>query len=170
MVLSRNREKLRQCARFLNKFEEVSHSVATVPLLEFYENYKEYVAKNAIGYELSIGDFQDEISKKFPNTKTDNGVVRGLMPRVKAPRPEVRIDPFDRVMVRRCNELKTRELKPYFTLTTLLNYNEIDNEVVSEEQVLAWLNDSRRIFYCKSSGVYHFVTDNYENIAKRWSI
>ena len=168
MVLSRNREKLRQCARFLNRYQETSHS--TVPLLEFYENYKEYVAKNAIGYELSIGDFQDEISKKFPNTKTDNGVVRGLVPRVKAPRPEVRIDPFDRVMVRRCNELKTRELKPYFTLTTLLNYNEIDNEVVSEEQVLDWLNGSKHIFYCKSADVYHFcASPEYEQLLIRWS-
>lgn len=170
MVLSRNREKMRQAARFLNKFEEVSLSKATIPLLEFYESYKNYVAVNAVGYELSIGDFQDEISKKFPNTKTDNGVVRGLVPRVKAPRPEVKVDPFNELMVRRCNELKTREHRPYFTLDQLVNYNQIDNEVVSEEQVLAWLNDSCRIFYCKSSGVYHFVTDNYENIAKRWSI
>jgi len=139
-------------------------------LLEFYENYKEYVAKNAIGYELSIGDFQDEISKKFPNTKTDNGVVRGLVPRVKAPRPEVRIDPFDRVMTARCQSLKSVELRPYFRADQLINYNVVDNQKVDPEKVMEWLNNSKHIFYCSTADVYHFcLSPEYENLLTRWS-
>ena len=168
MALSRNREKGRQCARFLNRYEETDINKATMPLLEFYQNYKEYVAVNAIGYELSIKEFEDEIQKKFPNVKISSGVIRGLVPRPKRQPIEIKPDPFDTLMIHRCQSLKSHELRPYFRATQLQNYNEVDNQKIELEKVVDWLHKSQFIFYCESTDSYHFNQD-YQQIIRAWS-
>ncbi len=171
MVVSRSRIKMQQCSRFLHKYE-LAEGSEEIPLLDFYHIYREAVAVNALGYELQLKEFQEELEKKFPDIEIKHGVIHNL--RLKPPKkpPEApKVDPFDRLMLTRCHAMAERERRPYFTAKQLQNYQYMDDKKVSLDDVLGWLNDENNkfIFYNKANNCYHF-NNNYEYIIDRLSI
>ncbi len=61
---------------------------ASIPMLDLYELYQEWIVDNATGCDLDMAAFAKKISEIYPDASVKDGVVKGLIPYVPKARPK----------------------------------------------------------------------------------
>ena len=59
---------------------------ASIPMLDLYELYQEWIVDNATGCELDMADFAKKISEVYPDASVKDGVVKGIVPYAAKPK------------------------------------------------------------------------------------
>ena len=61
---------------------------SSVPLLDLYEDYKDWLIDNATGCDLEIAPFTKKINEVFPDATVIDGAVKGIVPYARPPAPK----------------------------------------------------------------------------------
>lgn len=60
---------------------------ASIPMLDLYELYQEWIIDNATGCELDMAAFAKKINEVYPDASVKDGVVKGIVPYAAKPKP-----------------------------------------------------------------------------------
>lgn len=60
---------------------------SSVPLLDLYDDYKDWLVDHASGCDLEIAPFTKKINEVFPDAKVKDGAVHGIVPYAPKPKP-----------------------------------------------------------------------------------
>ena len=143
-----------QALKFLNKYVESPDD--SIDMLSLFGEYEDYILANAANYDMPIADFKRVVGEKFPNSEISAGAVSGIARRGARVRPVMQVDPLNKLLINRCQSMKSRFLIKHFVLEQLVDYSEADYETLEPEQVLEWLNKSEFIYYNKNKNIYYF--------------
>ena len=152
--MNASKTKRIQALRFLVRYVESPDD--SIDMLSLFEEYGEFILANAANYGLPVADFKKVVEEKFPNAEISGGTVQGIAKRGPRVRPVAKVDPLNKILIGRCQSMKSRFLIKHFTLEQLIDYREADYETLEPEQVLEWLNKSEFIYYNKNKNMYHF--------------
>ena len=139
-----------QAVRFLGRYTDDSKS--KIALDDLFSEYKDYILKNASGFDLTLTEFKKEITDRFPNSTVASGTVTGIAKRVRVA-VEVVKDPFNELMINNVHNLlySSVDARQHFSLERLTAYSGQDAEKVKE-----WLHNSPFIYYNQHKDRYHF--------------
>ena len=86
-MINRSKYKPVMAAKYLSRKWMVGDSKSSLPLLDLYDDYKDWLVDNAAGCDLEIAPFTKKINEVFPDAKIRDGAVN-LVPKVRPPKPE----------------------------------------------------------------------------------
>jgi hypothetical protein len=74
-------------SKYLSHKWMAGNDKSSVPLLDLYEDYKDWLIDNANGCDLEIANFTKKINEVFPDAKVKDGAVFGLVRYAPKPKP-----------------------------------------------------------------------------------
>ena len=86
-MFNRSAFKPKAAAKYLSRKWMVGDSKSSLPLLDLYDDYKDWLVDNATGCDLEIAPFTKKINEVFPDAKVKDGAAN-LVPKVRPPKPE----------------------------------------------------------------------------------
>lgn len=87
-MINRSKYKPVMAAKYLSHKWMKGDSKSSVPLLDLYESYKDWLIDNATGCDLEVADFTKKIKEVFSDAVVKDGAVNGIVPYAKPPKPE----------------------------------------------------------------------------------
>lgn len=87
-MFNRSAYKPKAAAQYLAHKWMKGDNKSSIPLLDLYEDYKDWLIDNATGCDLEVADFTKKINEVFPDAIVRDGEVRGLIPYAKPPAPK----------------------------------------------------------------------------------
>ena len=159
-MFNRSAFKPKAAAKYLSRKWMVGDSKSSLPLLDLYDDYKDWLVDNATGCDLEIAPFTKKINEVFPDAKVKDGAVN-LVPKVRPPKPE----PIKKAQLEKdiewslnytfYNHGPNLEYKG-FTVEQILraiSYGS-DSPQISEEQITDYLEKDDRYFQHPSKGYW----------------
>ena len=159
-MFNRSAFKPKAAAKYLSRKWMVGDSKSSLPLLDLYDDYKDWLVDNATGCDLEIAPFTKKINEVFPDAKVKDGAVN-LVPKVRPPKPE----PIKKTQLEKdiewalsytfYNHGPNLEYKG-FTVEQILraiSYGS-DSPQISEEQLTDYLEKSDLYFQHPSKGYW----------------
>lgn len=159
-MINRSKYKPVMAAKYLSRKWMVGDSKSSLPLLDLYDDYKDWLVDNATGCDLEIAPFTKKINEVFPDAKVKDGAVN-LVPKVRPPKPE----PIKKTQLERDiewalsyvfhNHGPNLEYKGFTTDYILkeISYH-IDAPQITEEQLVDYLEKSDQFFRHPSKGYW----------------
>jgi len=159
-MFNRSAFKPKAAAKYLSHKWMVGDSKSSLPLLDLYDDYKDWLVDNATGCDLEIAPFTKKINEVFPDAKVKDGAVN-LVPKVSPPKPE----PIKKTQLEKdiewalsytfYNHGPNLEYKG-FTVEQILraiSYGS-DSPQISEEQITDYLEKDDRYFQHPTKGYW----------------
>ena len=87
-MFNRSAYKPKAAAQYLAHKWMKGDSKASIPLLDLYESYRDWLIDNAAGCDLEIAPFTKKINEVFPDAIVKDGAVKGIVPYARPPKPE----------------------------------------------------------------------------------
>ena len=87
-MFNRSKYKPIMASKYLGSKWMKGEGKSSVPLLDLYEDYKDWLVDNAAGCDLEIAPFTKKINEVFPDAKVKDGVVFGITRYAPKPKPE----------------------------------------------------------------------------------
>jgi hypothetical protein len=135
-----------------------SEGKSSVPLLDLYEDYKDWLVDNAAGCDLEIAPFTKKINEVFPDALVKDGVVKGIAPKVRKAQPPIPPKPQ---IERDIERLLTIAFHIYpdieyhgFTIKQVLSELRPDDPQITEEQLVEYLANSDLYFQHPTKGYW----------------
>ena len=135
-----------------------SEGKSSVPLLDLYEDYKDWLVDNAAGCDLEIAPFTKKINEVFPDALVKDGVVKGIAPKVRKAQPPIPPKPQ---IERDIERLLTIAFHIYpdieyhgFTIKQVLSELRPDDPQITEEQLVDYLEKSDLFFRHPTKGYW----------------
>ena len=159
-MFNRSAFKPKAAAKYLSRKWMVGDSKSSLPLLDLYDDYKDWLVDNATGCDLEIAPFTKKINEVFPDAKIRDGAVN-LVPKAKPPKPE----PIKKTQLERDiewalsylfhNHGPNLEYKG-FTVDQILRAisHGSDSPQISEQQLTDYLTNSDLYFQHPSKGYW----------------
>jgi len=148
-------------AKYLSRNWMKGNDKSSVPLLDLYEDYKDWLIDNAAGCDLEIAPFTKKINEVFPDAKVKDGAVFGITRYAPKPKPA----PVIKTQLERDiewalsylfhNHGPNLEYKG-FTVEQILRAIEYvpDAPQITEEQLVDYLTNSDLYFQHPSKGYW----------------
>lgn len=86
-MFNRSAYKPKAAAQYLAHKWMKGNDKSSVPLLDLYEDYKDWLIDNAAGCDLEIAPFTKKINEVFPDAKVKDGAVFGITRYAPKPKP-----------------------------------------------------------------------------------
>ena len=155
-----NRSKYRTvaAAKYLGAKWMKSYTKSSIPMLELYESYREWITDNATGCDLDMSGFAKKIKDVFPDATVKDGVVAGITPKT----PRVFAPPPIKPQIERdIGRLLTIAFHIYpdieyhgFTTKQVLSELRPDEPQITEEQLVEYLEKSDLFFRHPTKGYW----------------
>ena len=87
-MFNRSKYKPIMAAKYLGSKWMKGDNKSSIPLLDLYEDYKDWLVDNATGCDLEIAPFTKKINEVFPDAVVKDGAVKGIVPYAPKPKPE----------------------------------------------------------------------------------
>ena len=159
-MFNRSKYKPIMAAKYLGSKWMKGDNKSSIPLLDLYEDYKDWLIDNATGCDLEVADFTKKIKEVFPDATVKDGAVN-LVPKVRPPKPE----PIKKTQLEKdiewalsytfYNHGPNLEYKG-FTVEQILraiSYGS-DSPQISEEQITDYLEKDDRYFQHPTKGYW----------------
>ena len=148
-MFNRSKYKPIMAAKYLGSKWMKGEGKSSVPLLDLYEDYKDWLVDNAAGCDLEIAPFTKKINEVFPDATVKDGVVAGITPKVRRELPPIPPKPQ---IERDIEGLLTIFFHTYpgsehrFTTKQVLSELRPDEPQITEEQLVEYLTKSDLYF------------------------
>ena len=86
-MFNRSKYKPIMAAKYLSYRWMRGDNKSSVPLLDLYDDYKDWLIDNATGCDLEIAPFTKKINEVFPDAIVRDGEVKGIVPYAPKPKP-----------------------------------------------------------------------------------
>lgn len=86
-MFNRSAYKPKAAAQYLAHKWMKGDNKSSIPLLNLYDQYLDWIVDNATGCDLEIASFTKKINEVFPDAKVKDGAVFGLAPYARPPKP-----------------------------------------------------------------------------------
>jgi len=131
--------------KFLNTFY-MKNPDGKVSFLTLFEKYREFIARNAIGYGLEGKEFQKEILEHYPDAKVDsNHNIIGISDLIRTKAPEA--DPIIKKISKTLSEMINESFDARTNGFTVQKLAEFGEEKYPIEAVEKWLKESESVFW-----------------------
>lgn len=87
-MFNRSKYKPIMAAKYLSYRWMRGDNKSSVPLLDLYDDYKDWLIDNATGCDLEIAPFTKKINEVFPDAVVKDGAVKGIVPYARPPKPK----------------------------------------------------------------------------------
>ena len=160
-MFNRSAFKPKAAAKYLARKWMKGNDKSSVPLLDLYNDYLDWLIDNAAGCDLEIAPFTKKIKEVFPDAKVKDGAVFGIVPYSKPPAPK----PIPKTKLERdiewalsytfYNHGPNLEYKG-FTVEQILRAIEYvpDAPQITEEQLIDYLEKSDLFFRHPTKGYW----------------
>lgn len=156
-MFNRSAFKPKAAAKYLASKWMVGDSKSSLPLLDLYDQYLDWLVDNATGCDLEIAPFTKKINEVFPDAKVKDGAVN-LVPKVRKAQPPIPPKPQ---IERAIERLLTIAFHIYpdieyhgFTIKQVLSELRPDESQITEEQLVDYLTNSDLYFQHPSKGYW----------------
>ena len=154
-MFNRSKYKPIMAAKYLGSRWMKSDGKSSVPLLDLYDDYQDWIADNATGCDIELASFSKKISEVFPDAAVKDGVVVGIAPKVRRelppipPKPQIERD-IERLLTIFFHTYPGSEHR--FTTKQVLRELGPDEPQITEEQLTDYLTNSDLYFQHPSKG------------------
>ena len=145
-------------SKYLGSKWMMGDNKSSIPLLDLYADYQDWIADNATGCDIELASFSKKISEVYPDTLVKDGVVKGIAPktpRVFAPppiKPQIERD-IERLLTIAFHIYPDIEYHG-FTTKQVLSELRPDEPQITEEQLVDYLEKSDLYFQHPSKGYW----------------
>lgn len=87
-MFNRSAYKSKAAAQYLARKWMKGDNKSSIPLLDLYESYKDWLIDNANGCDLEVANFTKKIKEVFPDATVKDGAVKGIVPYARPPDPK----------------------------------------------------------------------------------
>lgn len=155
-----NRSKYRTvaAAKYLGAKWMKSDTKSSIPMLDLYESYREWITDNATGCDLDMSGFAKKIKDVFPDASIKDGGVVGIAPKVRRelppipPKPQIERD-IERLLTIAFHLHPGIEYRG-FAIKQVLSELRPDEPQITEEQLVEYLTNSDLYFQHPSKGYW----------------
>lgn len=159
-MFNRSKYKPIMASKYLGSKWMKGDNKSSIPLLDLYEDYKDWLIDNATGCDLEVADFTKKIKEVFPDATVKDGAVKGIVPYARPPDPK----PIKKTQLERdiewalshvCHNHPNLEYHGFTTDYILkeVNYH-ADAPQITEEQLVDYLTNSDLYFQHPSKGYW----------------
>ena len=156
-MFNRSKYKPIMAAKYLGSKWMKSEGKSSIPLLDLYADYQNWIADNATGCDIELASFSKKISEVYPDALVKDGVVVGIAPKVRKALPPIPPKPQ---IERDIEGLLTIFFHTYpgsehrFTTKQVLSELRPDEPQITEEQLVDYLTNSDLYFQHPSKGYW----------------
>ena len=156
-MFNRSKYKPIMASKYLGSKWMKSDGKSSVPLLDLYDDYQDWIVDNATGCDIDLASFSKKISEVFPDASIKDGVVRGITPKVRRelppipPKPQIERD-IERLLTIFFHTYPGSEHR--FTAKQVLSELRPDESQITEEQLTDYLTNSDLYFQHPSKGYW----------------
>jgi hypothetical protein len=156
-MFNRSKYKPIMAAKYLGSKWMKSEGKSSIPLLDLYADYQDWIADNATGCDIELASFSKKISEVYPDAAVKDGVVRGIAPKVRKalppipPKPQIERD-IERLLTIFFHTYPGSEHR--FTTKQVLSELRPDEPQITEEQLVDYLTNSDLYFQHPTKGYW----------------
>ena len=157
-MFNRSKYKPIMAAKYLGSKWMMGDNKSSIPLLDLYADYQDWIADNATGCDIELASFSKKISEVYPDASVQDGVVVGIAPKVRKALPPI---PPKAQIERDIERLLTIAFHIYpdieyhgFTTKQVLSELRPDEPQITEEQLVDYLEKSDQFFRHPSKGYW----------------
>lgn len=157
-MFNRSKFKPKMASKYLGSKWMKSEGKSSIPLLDLYADYQNWIADNATGCELELAAFAKKISEVYPDAAVKDGVVVGIAPKVRKaqppipPKPQIERD-IERLLTIFFHIHPNIEYHG-FTTNQVLSEVRPDEPQITEEQLVDYLTNSDLYFQHPTKGYW----------------
>ena len=157
-MFNRSKYKPIMASKYLGSKWMKSDGKSSVPLLDLYDDYQDWIVDNATGCDIELASFSKKISEVYPDALVKDGVVEGIAPKVRRelppipPKPQIERD-IERLLAIAFHIYPDIEYHG-FTIKQVLSELRPDESQITEDQLTDYLEKSDQFFQHPSKGYW----------------